>query len=118
MHVDEVAEHVNVALVVHRGHFNAGNQSKSGRARCCRRLVEAGDGVVIGNADRCQPGGRGAADQFGWRQPAVRGGGMEMEIDHSKTGIFTWRAAPFSARRGNRSAFCSLSYGRGRAAGG
>ena len=47
-------------------------------------LVDGADRVVIGDREHREPRLRGPIDQFGRRQPAVRGSGVEMEVDQGE----------------------------------
>ena len=82
--IDEVAEDVDVAALVDGGDLDAVDELDVDRASAgAAHLRQAGDRVVIGDAHHRDPGRDGALDEPARRaQPAVRRGGVEVEIDH------------------------------------
>ena len=73
---------MKVAAVGDGTDLDAGNNLESERRGFGTRLVDAGDRVVIGDADDGQAGSVSGADQLGRRQASVGGGGVKVKIDH------------------------------------
>ena len=80
--IDEVAEHVDVAAALDRGDLDPGDEPHAVRAAAAAASASPADGVVIGDADRGEPGARRPARPAPPASAAVGGGRMEVEIDH------------------------------------
>ena len=79
--VDEVAEDVHVAALVHGGDFDAVNEGDPRTVCSLPHLREAGDRVVVGDAHHRDPRVGDACDQVGRGEPSVRRGCVEVKID-------------------------------------
>ena len=92
LRVHEVAEHVDLGVVVARAHLDAGDHPDGALARGVARLAHAGHGVVVGEGDHVQaPRHRGVHHGGGGEVP-VRGPGMDVQVD-------PLHAAPETAHR-------------------
>ena len=84
--IEEVAEHVHVHLVAHRGDLDAGHHVDPTRPRRSRDVGDRRRRVVIGDGDGRESCGGGLADEVVRRRPAVGRGRMEMQVDHDPGG--------------------------------
>lgn len=82
--VKEVAEHVHVPTVFDRRNLNAGNDDHRPVNGFRRRLVDAVGCVVVGHREDANSRRGGATHQCRRGQPSVRGGCMEVKIDHRR----------------------------------
>jgi hypothetical protein len=73
---------MDVALVFHRGDFDPRNDAHANRCPRLTRLLESGDGVVVGHRDRRQAGFGSTVHQLAWRQETIRSCRVKVEIDH------------------------------------
>lgn len=78
--VEEVGEHMEAHPVEPAGEFGAGDQRQPPGQRRPRLGVPA-DGVVVGQRDDVQAGGRGIAHQLGGGVRTVGGRGVGVQID-------------------------------------
>ena len=81
--VDEIAEHMDVEAIFERRHFDPGDAREAVRPRRIARGGEAGDGVVVGDAEGADAGQPDAPDELDRRVRAVGRAGVEVEIDHA-----------------------------------
>jgi hypothetical protein len=81
--IEEVGEHVHVALLVHGGDLDAVDQRQARGVRRGAASRETGNRVVIRDGDGGQPRGVRAGDERAGRQLSVRRGRVKMEVDHA-----------------------------------
>ena len=102
LHVDEVPEHVHVRAFDDRRDLDAGHQLDPSRRGRRRRGLTAGHRVVVGDAQHGDAGRRRARDELRRRAPAVRRGGVGVEIDQrgalTDATFFGLRRAPRRSR--------------------
>jgi hypothetical protein len=79
-------EHVDVAAVIDGGELDAGNDANPFAAAGRRHLRQRRDRVVIGHADRGEPGSGRARDEIDGRQPPVRRRRVHVQIDQRSAG--------------------------------
>ena len=84
--IDEVAEHVNVATVVHGGDFDAGHECDVATPQPRLDFGQRRDSVVIGHAHRPDAGAPREVDQHGRLEEPVGCSRVQMEIDHARRG--------------------------------
>ena len=88
---------MDVARRFDSGDFDPGNEPKTVPVGGGLRFRHAGGGVVIRDADDGQAEARSARDERGRRQPAIRGGRVQVKIDHGSHGRLRARPAPRAA---------------------
>jgi len=75
---------VDIAAGLDRRDFDAVNQGNPARRGGAARLGVSGQGIVVGDADSAEAGGRRAGDEVARRQRAVGCGGVEVKIDQPR----------------------------------
>ena len=101
LRIDEIRQQVHVAGCSTAVISMPVTRRRPSPARGAACLGDAGERVVIGDADRREPGARGARDQRGGRQGAVGGRGVKVKIDQDAAAdcaprlalAAAWRAA-------------------------
>ena len=80
--VDPVAEHMQVlVLPVHRRDLRGGHDPHTVNGTGGERLIDAVDGVVIGERKQLDPGRRGVLDDLGSRKRPIRMERMGLKIE-------------------------------------
>jgi len=77
------AENVRFDVTLDGAQLDAGNDTKPVRCAGARRLLDTGDGIVIGECDRLQAGPLRRGDDVGRRTRSVGRGGVNVKIDES-----------------------------------
>ena len=78
--LEAVGQDVDLALPDVGAELGTGNDLDVPPMAGFQRLVDAGNGVVIGEAQGLQPSAAGVLDGFGWRSKAVRAKRMDVKI--------------------------------------
>ncbi len=86
-----VAQHVQLALGHVAAQLDGRNDLDAGDAAGCQRLVQPFGGVVVADGDGAQAQLGGHLHQIGGAVPAVRGGGVAMEVDGVHGGV-DWKS--------------------------
>ena len=81
LRIDEIRQQVHVAVLLDGGNLDPCDQPEAQPGRGAACLGDAGERIVIGDADGREPRARGARDERSGRQGAVGGGGVKVEID-------------------------------------